>query len=157
MIPWLTGRYNRRLLQHTIQGLFREFRCRKMFFGPTAGCSMFKIQTDMFVILQLVSCCTPKITGLKSYKFSKFPLVDALSHVLFRVAFHGYRHAQVGGDRHRITFIFGCSSLLQAVVAEDKQHFNEDYKKLEEAKKNLGTWDVGGENSGAMFSFKKSS
>jgi hypothetical protein len=46
---------------------------------------------------------------------------------------------------------------LQAVVAEDKQHFNEDYKKLEEAKKNLGTWDVGRENSGAMFSFKKSS
>lgn len=111
---------------------------------------MFKIQTEMFVI-QLVQCCTPEITGLKSYKFSKLPLVDALSHVLFRVAFHGCRHAQVGRDRHRITFIFGCSSLLQAVVAEDKQHFNEDYKKLEEAKKNVGIWDVR-ENSGAMFS-----
>ena len=32
----------------------------------------------------------------------------------------------------------------KAVVAEDKQHFNEDYKKLEEAKKDVGTWDANG-------------
>lgn len=73
---------------------------RKVIFGPPDSRMfhpLFKIQTEMFVI-QLVQCYTPEITGLKSYKFSKLPLVDALSHVLFRVAFHGYRHAQIGGQ-----------------------------------------------------------